>query len=213
LFQWVTYWTFGPLPPDMMLYMHPVAFAAWAGLLLTTLNLMPFSQLDGGHVFYALLGRKSVPVVHCIFAAAIIAIAWFQLWHWSLILILIALIGISHPPTADDTVPLKPFRHCLGWATLLFVFIGFVPTPLDHDGYEPPKKPVSYSTALPSGFCSLFPTGAGRERSEMTDCSLRHHPNISVDGQVLPRIIRRNTNNVGNVQWLFQRHFVCRKGD
>jgi len=144
LIQWVTYWTFGHIPPDMMLYKHPVAFAAWAGLLLTTLNLMPFSQLDGGHVFYALLGSKSVPFVRCIFVAAIIAVAWFQLWHWSLILMLIALMGISHPPTANDAVPLKPFRHCLGWVTLLFVFIGFVPTPLTPDEYEPLKKPTWY---------------------------------------------------------------------
>jgi len=144
LFQWTVYWIFGQIPTDMMLHWHPVAFAAWAGLLLTTLNLMPFSQLDGGHVFYALLGRKSVPIVHCIFAATIIAVAWFQLWHWSLLLMLIAIIGISHPPTANDTVPLKPFRHCLGWATLLFVFIGFAPTPLNPHDYEPNNKPVWY---------------------------------------------------------------------
>jgi membrane-associated protease RseP (regulator of RpoE activity) len=168
LFQWTVYWIFGLIPPDMMLHWHPVAFAAWAGLLLTTLNLMPFSQLDGGHVFYALLGRKSVPVVHCIFVAVIIAIAWFQLWHWSLLLILIALIGISHPPTADDTVPLKPFRHCLGWATLLFVFIGFAPTPLNPYSDEPPKKPIWYclelnpaSTILVREHCIVIPAKAG----------------------------------------------------
>jgi hypothetical protein len=57
---------------------------------------------------------------------------------------LIALLGISHPPTANDNVPLKPFRHFLGWATLLFVFIGFVPAPLSPDGYEPGAKPVWY---------------------------------------------------------------------
>ena len=144
LFQWIVYWTFGQLPPDMMLYWHPVAFAAWAGLLLTSLNLMPFGQLDGGHVFYALLGRKSVPIVRCIFAVAIIAITWFQLWQWSLVLILLVLMGIAHPPTANDCVPLKPFRHCLGWATLLFVFIGFAPTPLNPDNYDPDQKPVWY---------------------------------------------------------------------
>ena len=152
LFQWMEYGFFGPIPPDMTLHHHPIAFAAWAGLLLTSLNLMPFGQLDGGHVFYALLGRKSVPVVRCIFVAAIIAIAWFQLWQWSLVLILLALIGISHPPTANDNVPLKPFRRFLGWATLLFVFIGFAPTPLNPDNYDPDKKPVWYcQTSSPTG--------------------------------------------------------------
>jgi membrane-associated protease RseP (regulator of RpoE activity) len=144
VFQWTTFWLFGQVPPDMTLYCHPVAFAAWAGLLLTSLNLMPFSQLDGGHVFYALLGRKSIPLVYCIFAAIIIAVAWFQLWHWSLILVLIALMGITHPPTANDAVPLKPWRYCLGWATLLFVCVGFVPTPLTLDERVPPKQPIWY---------------------------------------------------------------------
>jgi membrane-associated protease RseP (regulator of RpoE activity) len=144
LVQGIVYWIFGRLPPDMVLYAHPVAFAAWAGLLLTSLNLMPFSQLDGGHVFYAMLGRRSIPVVHCIFAAMIVAIAWFQLWHWSVLLLLIALIGISHPPTANDRVPLNLFRHILGWATLLFVLIGFVPTPLSPEGYDPAQQPVWY---------------------------------------------------------------------
>ena len=157
LFQWMTYWNFGHIPEDMILYCHPVAFAAWAGLFLTSLNLMPFSQLDGGHVFYALLGRRSVPVVHCLFVVAIIAIAWFRLWHWSLIVILIAILGIAHPPTANDTVPLKPFRHCLGWATLLFVFIGFVPTPLSPDEHEPPNKPTWY--CLEKTDCPIGQTG------------------------------------------------------
>jgi len=144
LFQWITFWIFGPIPPDMALYCHPVAFAAWAGLLLTSLNLMPFSQLDGGHVFYALLGRKSIPLVYCIFVAIIIAVTWFQLWHWSLILVIIALIGITHPPTANDAVPLKLWRHCLGWATLLFIVIGLVPTPWTFDGSMPLEKPLWY---------------------------------------------------------------------
>ena len=144
LFQWMTLWVFGSVPPDVTLHYHPIAFAAWAGLFLTSLNLMPFSQLDGGHVFYSMLGRRSVTVVHCLFVAVIIAIAWFQLWHWSLILILLALIGVAHPPTANDAVPLKWWRHCLGWTTLMFVVIGFVPSPLTLDEQEPRQKPVWY---------------------------------------------------------------------
>ena len=144
LMQWTVNWMFGAIPPDMMLYYHPFATAAWAGLLLTSLNLMPFSQLDGGHVVYALLGRKAVPLVYCIFVATIIAVVWFQLWHFSLIMILIVLIGLAHPPTANDAMPLGWFRRCLGCATLLFVFIGFVPTPLTLDEYMPRDKPLWY---------------------------------------------------------------------
>jgi len=144
LMQWTIYWMFGSIPPDMMLYYHPFAMAAWTGLLLTSLNLMPFSQLDGGHIMYALLGRKSLPVVYCVFVAAVLAVAWFQLWHWSLILVLIVLIGLAHPPTANDTIPLGWFRRCLGWATLLFIVIGLVPTPWTFDGSMPLEKPLWY---------------------------------------------------------------------
>jgi membrane-associated protease RseP (regulator of RpoE activity) len=144
LFQWTIHWMFGHLPPDMMLYHHPFAAAAWAGLLLTSLNLMPFSQLDGGHIIYALLGKKSLPIVYCFFVAIIVAVAWFGLWHWSLILVLILFIGLAHPPTANDAMPLGWFRHCLGWATLLFVFVGLVPTPLMLDEYMPLEKPLWY---------------------------------------------------------------------
>ena len=144
LFQWAVFWIFGHIPPDMTLHWHPVAFAAWVGLLLTALNLMPFGQLDGGHIFYALLGRKSVFFVYCIFIAAIIAVIWFQLWHWSLLLVLIMLIGIEHPPTANDAMRLTFFRRCLGWATLLFVFIGFTPAPLNPHDFDPSDKPIWY---------------------------------------------------------------------
>ena len=144
LFQWTTYWMYGLIPPDMMLYHHPFATAAWAGLLITSLNLMPFGQLDGGHVMYALMGRYSLPVVYCCFVAVLLAVAWHQLWHWSLILILIILMGIAHPPTANDTLPLGWFRRCLGWVTLLFVFVGLVPTPLTLDEYMPLAKPFWY---------------------------------------------------------------------
>jgi len=144
LMQWTIHWMFGYLPPDMTIYLHPLAMAAWSGLLLTSLNLMPFSQLDGGHIIYALLGRKSVPLIYCLFVAVILAVTWYQLWHWSLPLILIALIGIAHPPTANDAMPLGWFRRCLGWATLLFIVIGLVPTPWTFDGYMPPEKPSWY---------------------------------------------------------------------
>ena len=146
LFQWTVYWIFGHIPPDMILHPHPVAFAAWVGLLLTAINLMPFSQLDGGHIFYALLGHRSIPLVYCLFVAAIIAVVWFQLWlPWALMLFLIALIGIEHPPTANDAMPLTFFRRCLGWATLSFVVISFTPVLLHNlDTYDPDKKPVWY---------------------------------------------------------------------
>ena len=143
LFQWTAYWIFGQIPADMMLHPHPVAFAAWVGLFLTALNLLPFGQLDGGHIFYALLGRKSIPIVYCIFVAIIIAIFWFQLWMpWVLLVMLLVFIGIEHPPTANDAMPLTFFRRCLGWATLMFVFVGLTPVLVNLDDFDPSETPV-----------------------------------------------------------------------
>ncbi|MDR1963407.1 MAG: site-2 protease family protein [Planctomycetaceae bacterium] len=137
MFQYMTHWIFGAVPPDVMLYHHPIAKAGWVGLFLTSLNLMPFGQLDGGHVFYALMGRRATAVSWGFFYLIIILVILFRLWHWSLILILLAWIGITHPPTADETVKLTFFRRILGWGTLAFIVLGFTPTPIIIN--DPPK--------------------------------------------------------------------------
>jgi membrane-associated protease RseP (regulator of RpoE activity) len=130
LFQSMVYWIFGSVPSDVILHLHPVGLAGWVGLFLTSLNLMPFGQLDGGHVFYALLGRRAINVSWAVFYAVIILVIWFRLWHWSLILILLAWIGIAHPPTANENMKLTPLRRILGWGILAFIVLGFTPTPI-----------------------------------------------------------------------------------
>ena len=147
LFQWFIHWIYGPMPGDATLFMHPVAKAAWVGLLLTSLNLMPFSQLDGGHIFYALLGRRAARYSWTLFYVIVLLVAfhWSTLWHWTLILILLGYIGVSHPPTADDRIPLTPLRRLLGCGTLAFILLGFTPIPVVID--EPtvePKPPRWY---------------------------------------------------------------------
>ena len=62
LFKAAEWLTFGRLPDGYSVNMHPMAFAAWFGLLATALNLFPIGQLDGGHISYALLGRRSTLV-------------------------------------------------------------------------------------------------------------------------------------------------------
>ena len=60
----------GPLPDGYTINMHPMAFAAWFGLLATALNLFPIGQLDGGHISYAVLGRQSSYVTLVMVAVA-----------------------------------------------------------------------------------------------------------------------------------------------
>ncbi len=138
LFQWVALWFFGPVPSDLTLYMHPVAKAAWVGLLLTSLNLMPFGQLDGGHVFYALTGRHAATFSRMLFYVAVLLVAfhWQTLGHWTLLLILLSLIGVTHPPTTDDKISLTPLRRLIGCGILAFIFLGFTPTPIDLNDWD-----------------------------------------------------------------------------
>lgn len=130
LLQWMAAWVFGPIPPDMTVLIHPIGIAGWAGLFLTSINLIPLGQLDGGHVFYALFGRYAGYFTRILFLILIILVVVYSLWHWALMIVLLAAIGVVHPPTLDDTVPIGPFRRVLGGAILAFVLIAFTPDPL-----------------------------------------------------------------------------------
>jgi membrane-associated protease RseP (regulator of RpoE activity) len=129
LFKLLGYLTFGPLAKGQDIALHPVAFAGWVGLFITALNLVPIGQLDGGHILYALLLRRAGRVAQSLLAAAMIAVVVWGYWGWTLMIFLLMLMGPVHPPTANDGVPLGTGRTILGWASLLFVLVGFTPTP------------------------------------------------------------------------------------
>lgn len=130
LFRFLAWLKFGPIPEDHIVVIGPMAFAAWVGLLVTSLNLMPIGQLDGGHILYALLRRNAHFIASALLFAAIGAVIAFRLYGWSPILFLLFLMGPKHPPTANDYAPLGMWRILLGWLTLAFIFIGFTPMPL-----------------------------------------------------------------------------------
>lgn len=127
----------GPKPPGQELYLSPMAFAGWVGMLVTSLNLFPIGQLDGGHILYALLRRKARKVAMGLFLAAVFVVVWNweTLSHWSLILFLLFLFGPIHPPTANDNEPLDTGRIILGWLTLAFILVGFTLVPLRYIPY------------------------------------------------------------------------------
>jgi len=150
LLQWMVKWFYGPLSPDLTVLLHPVAMAGWVGLLLTTLNLMPVGQLDGGHIFYALLGQRAGTAAWGIFYVLLVLVAVYQLWHWTLLLIILALVGVRHPPTANDAVPLTPGRYLLGCLMLAFVLIGFTPTPIQFNESEPQEKEPQWECRVDS---------------------------------------------------------------
>jgi membrane-associated protease RseP (regulator of RpoE activity) len=124
-------WQFGSLPPNYALGLDPMAFAGWVGLFITSLNLIPIGQLDGGHILYALLRKKAHKVATALLLAALFVVIWDwdRLWQWTLMLFLLLMMGPAHPPTANDEEPLGVGRYILGWLTLAFIFVGFTPVP------------------------------------------------------------------------------------
>ncbi len=98
--------------------MNPFIMAAWAGLLITGLNMMPMSQLDGGHVAFGLLGNRSVYLAYLAFGGSVAYMVFYQQYAFALMLGLVLLMGLRHPPSSDDTVPLGLGRHILGWMSL-----------------------------------------------------------------------------------------------
>lgn len=129
IFKLLAYLVLGPVPTGGELFLHPVAFAGWVGIFLTALNLFPIGQLDGGHVLYALLLKKAHGVAQAMLTAVMFGVILWGYWNWSVMILLLMLMGPIHPPTANDQVPLGPVRTVLGWAALLFVPLGFTPVP------------------------------------------------------------------------------------
>ncbi len=110
--------------------LNPFIMASWAGFLVTGLNMMPMSQLDGGHVTFGLLGERAVYLAYAAFGTCVAFMIYFQEYSFALMLGLVMLIGLRHPPSRDDTVPLGWFRHLLGWTSLLLPILCIPPRPI-----------------------------------------------------------------------------------
>jgi membrane-associated protease RseP (regulator of RpoE activity) len=133
LFRAAAWMVFGDVPEGMSINMHPMAFAAWFGLLATALNLFPIGQLDGGHVAYAVLGRRStlltLGTIGLAVALTFVSSSWLV---WTiLMLVMLFAIGPHHPPTLDDSVPIGRGRQLLAMVGLLMLIICFTPAPIE----------------------------------------------------------------------------------
>jgi len=129
LFSQLARLVLGAIPEGYDIMLHPMAFAGWAGLFVTALNLLPIGQLDGGHVLYAIFGHKSEKIYKVVMISFIIVCAlWYQ--GWLLLILLLLWFGFRHPPPENDYIPIDTKRKIIGYATFFIFLISFVPRPL-----------------------------------------------------------------------------------
>lgn len=109
--------------PSLNNEVNPWLMAGWTGLLVTGLNMVPMGQLDGGHVTFGLLGTKSVWVARAFLAVAIGFMIYSQQLLFVLMLVLVVISGLRHPPTRNDAAKLSWLQIAIGWPTLILPFI------------------------------------------------------------------------------------------
>ena len=130
----VAAWMQSILRPDLgaaeSIAPNPLFMAGWVGLLVTGLNMIPVSQLDGGHVSYALFGRRAHWLARGILLAAIAAIVVLGRYNWIAMVVIVALMGTDHPPIREGGRPLGLGRTLLGLVSLLIPIVTFMPEPL-----------------------------------------------------------------------------------
>ncbi len=129
ILYWVKYFFTGQPAPigGVDVFIHPVAFAAWAGLLVTALNLIPAGTLDGGHVIYGLFGSKARKAFPFIIGLLIVGgYFWNGWWLWAIILYW---LGRVNAEPLDQITTLDPPRRLLGFAMIIVFFLVLMPVP------------------------------------------------------------------------------------
>jgi len=116
-------------PEKYDIILHPVAFAGWIGLLVTSLNLLPIGQLDGGHIMYALLGEKHETISKSMIPVLLV-LGYFFWPGWIVWAVLMLIIGYRHPPVVYPDIQLDRRRKLIGWVSLIIFILTFTPTPV-----------------------------------------------------------------------------------
>lgn len=124
LLQFVSWLMIGPLPPAADVILHPIGFAAWFGLFITSLNLLPIGQLDGGHVAYALWGPRQRSVAVALLPILML-FGWLGWKGWFLWVGLVGIMGLAHPPVQNPDRELGSARVLVGWIALAIFALTF----------------------------------------------------------------------------------------
>ena len=128
LLQFIAWLVVGSIPAEADIVLHPIGFAAWFGLFVTSLNLIPIGQLDGGHVAYALWGARQRTIAFVMVPILIVLgyVGWPGWWLWAF---MAGLWGFGHPPVRDLHVPLGRNRIIVGWIAFAVFVLTFAPVP------------------------------------------------------------------------------------
>ena len=130
LFSFLSKLVIGVPPEGHDIILHPVAFAGWIGLFVTSLNLIPIGQLDGGHIAFALLGNKHKYLsISLVIILASLGIFYWE--GWALWAVLMLILGIKHPPVIYWEVPLNSKRRLIGFSAFIIFIITFIPKPFE----------------------------------------------------------------------------------
>ena len=121
------------LAENVPLRFNALYMAGWVGMLITGLNMLPVSQLDGGHIIYALLVRRGRWVGRLFLLSAITYVIASEKYTWVFMIVLVTLLGADHPPTSNDRARIGPWRWLIGLASLAIPILCFMPVPFTMD--------------------------------------------------------------------------------
>lgn len=128
LFSFLTKAVIGVTPADSDVLLNPVAFAGWIGLFVTSMNLIPVGQLDGGHIAFAFLGEKHTRLSFIL--VLVMSLLGLFLWEgWIVWAVLLLVLGLRHPPVIYWEDTLDKERKLIGWIAFLIFILTFIPVP------------------------------------------------------------------------------------
>ena len=128
LFSFLAQTVLGVTPADSDILLNPIAFAGWIGLFVTSINLIPVGQLDGGHIAFALLGEKQSRLSFIL--VLVMTLLGVLLWEgWIVWAVLLLVLGLRHPPVISWEVPLDRRRTVIGWIAFVIFILTFIPVP------------------------------------------------------------------------------------
>jgi membrane-associated protease RseP (regulator of RpoE activity) len=128
LFSLLSRLVMGVPPASHEILLHPVAFAGWIGLFVTSLNLIPIGQLDGGHIAYAFLGERH-KFISVILVGTLLLLGFLSWEGWAFWGAVMIVLGLKHPPVIYWEVPLDRTRKVMGMFALIMFILTFIPSP------------------------------------------------------------------------------------